>query len=490
MLQPMIHTQRGMESSPSSASLARGALTLRERGSTGGVDDRSTAVRHHHAALRRATSGRGVVAAQQGVGIEHVAKHQALQANHAAAAARAANERAAELARENQKMVDKITRTVLQAPSPYGQSSASTAPYSKSRHAAPFVHRSLNLGRRRAEQERIAAENLVLARRIITRKPTVVAQRELEKHATLHERLLKERSRYVELPPTQAQLLQAHTNAMYAQAALTGRPTPPFPGGAPAAAAGQMPFQLPAQLPPGYTQEMYMQFMQQQMMLQMQAAAGATGHAGSFHPQQQQQQQQYFQPMPPGYGRPGSASSVSTLGSGGPLAPLADAQQRSARLQRKVIAAEHARLQKSERLLRPLRSLPDSTQPPPHSMASIIPSSATSASSSSFSSSPSPGSGGGVPAFHHANLAQLHTPSALASQSHSRSESRVSERSAAPSAPHASAQQQSEQLQQPAQQQQQQPPPPPPVIAANPEPIFVLRKAQQPSQTHGDEKES
>jgi hypothetical protein len=224
------------------------------------------------------------------------------------------------------------------------------------------------------------------------------------------------------------------------------------------------------------------------MMLQMQTAAGATGHAGGFHPQQQQQQQpQYFQPVPPGYGRPGSASSVSTLGSGGPLAPLADAQQRSARLQRKVIAAEQARLQKSELLLRPLRSLPDSTQPPPHSMAPIIPSFATSSSSSSSFSSPST-CHQQVPAFHHANLAQLHTPSALASQSHSRSESRVSERSAAASAPHARAQQQPEQ--QPAPQQQQQPPPPPPVIAANPEPIFVLRKAQPPAQTHGDEKES
>ena len=334
----------------SSVSLLRGPLSLRER-----VEQTNLAA--HHAALRRAApavqsrpaaGAHGHGAAAAGRGECDASLYAQVQANHAATVARQANMKAAEIARRNAAMVGKITRTVLQAPGPYGQAVVnsnsgvgSTTPYRGSKHDRPFVHRSLNLARRRAEQARIAQENLVLARRIIERKPRVAAPGEWDTHASTHGAIRKNISRYIEVPQPAA---QAHAY----QPGLV--PTPQaYAAAAAAAATGGV--VAPLALPPGYggmdaftqqqqQQQLYFHHMQlqAQAQVQMQAQAQAMGQGQGFAPG-------VFHPSPPSYPRgstPTSAAGASSSagGGGGPLAPLPDAQKRSARLHRKMIAAE------------------------------------------------------------------------------------------------------------------------------------------------------
>lgn len=332
----------------SSVSLLRGPLSLRER-----VEQTNLAA--HHAALRRAApavqsrpaaGAHGHGAAAAGRGECDASLYAQVQANHAATVARQANMKAAEIARRNAAMVGKITRTVLQAPGPYGQAVVnstsgvgSTTPYRGSKHARPFVHRSLNLARRRAEQARIAQENLVLARRIIERKPRVAAPGEWDAHASTHGAIRNNISRYIEVP-------QAAPQAQAYPPGLVPTPQAYAAAAAAATAAATGGVVAPLALPPGYggmdaftqqqqQQQLYFHHMQLQAQAQMQAQAPAMGHPG-FAPG-------VFHPSPPSYPRGSTPSSVgasSSAGGGGPLAPLPDAQKRSARLHRKMIAAE------------------------------------------------------------------------------------------------------------------------------------------------------
>ena len=333
-----------LSNSPSTVSLPRGQLSLRER-----VELHNLQV--HHAHLRHAaptlTSG--------GRDEADAALQLHLQANHVATMARVANMRAEEIARKNAALVGKITRTVMGAASPYSQDSITQTPYKSSRHSRPFVHRSLNLGRRRAEQARIASENLVLARRIIERRPRIADKGEWDQHANKHDKIMRTISRFIEMPigtPQQPQLspmqlyAQQQQPAHFSSLPQTNIPLPP--GG----------------LPPGYSMESYIQqmYMQQQ---QMQQLAQQQQQQYQQQPQQSLSQQPYphphppppaaaagFSPSPPTYARarstassrPSSAGAASVAGAagagGGPLAPLPGAQKRSARLQKKLLAVE------------------------------------------------------------------------------------------------------------------------------------------------------
>lgn len=340
-------------SSASTVSLPRGQLSLRDR-----VEIHNLQV--HHARLRAAQPS--IHGKQRNAAAIDMAAHSALQANHVATIARQAHVRAEEIARKNAAIVGKITRTVLASEGPYAQS-RELQPYRTSKHSRPFVHRSLNLGRRRAEQSRIASENLILARRIIERTPQVAAKGEWDKHASKHGRILANISKYIELPAGSVPTFQG-------AAAFSAQLTPAqlYQQQQFALQYGSVAIPIPPQgLPPGYTVESYTQAMRQQLFLQAQAAAMAQHQTLSQSPSLTGAQ--FSTPHAPhAYLRPASSAGSVTSGAGagsqhgGPFLPPmgngADAAKRSARLQRKLLQAEKERFGPSattERLLRPLK---------------------------------------------------------------------------------------------------------------------------------------
>ena len=346
-------------SSASTVSLPRGQLSLRDR-----VEIRNLQV--HHARLRAVQPS--IHGKQRDAAAIDMQTHTALLANHVATVARQAHLRAEEIARKNAAIVGKITRTVLASEGPYAQS-RETNPYKGSKHARPFVHRSLNLGRRRAEQARIASENLVLARRIIERTPQVAGKGEWDKHASKHGRILANISKYIELP---AGSIPPFQGAAAASAAYGPQLTPAqlYQQQQFAQQYGSVAIPIPPQgLPPGYTVETYTHAMRQQLFLQAQQAQ--MQHQQSLSQSPSLTGAQFSMPHAAhSYLRPTSSAGSVTSGAGGgsqhggsgpflpPMAQGVDAAKRSARLQRKLLQAEKERFGPSattERLLRPLQ---------------------------------------------------------------------------------------------------------------------------------------
>jgi hypothetical protein len=276
--------------------LPRGNLSLKERVAL----DNLVA---HHANLRRAAPAIRSWSNQSA--------HITLANNHSAAVRRNQAMKQAEIARQNSQMVTKITETVIQGKSPYGYRPAKTG-------GAPFVHRSLNLTQRKTEQARIAAANLQLAKRIIGKKAEVGQKSEWNKHAAKQERIRAQLSRFVEIPQTMQQQMQQQQ---------------PYP-------AQHQQFD-PSMIPPGYTMESYIEALQQLQIQQAQASQQQYAAAGGMG----------FMPTPPSQPRDAAPS-------GGPLAPLPDAEKRHAKYISKVMELEKHRLGEkpaNSNLLRPLR---------------------------------------------------------------------------------------------------------------------------------------
>lgn len=106
--------------------------------------------------------------------------------------------RAAEIKRENEILVDRITdqatRNSVQHPG------AARTGTKKDRGQEFHTHRSLNYHTRMKERSRIAQENLALAKRIITRK-AVLDHTEWDRHAKDHDRMIESMSKYVDPNP-------------------------------------------------------------------------------------------------------------------------------------------------------------------------------------------------------------------------------------------------------------------------------------------------
>ena len=104
-----------------------------------------------------------------------------------------------QIEKENEILVEKMTRTVLRAPS-HQHVSGSSSSYPSSHHKDPATVNTLNYQVRKQERERILQENARLARRLISETRPTLSRSEWQQHAHEHQRLRNSLAKFEEVP--------------------------------------------------------------------------------------------------------------------------------------------------------------------------------------------------------------------------------------------------------------------------------------------------